>query len=106
LGGENHSVSGISQRQKIPPGPPLKKGGAQESPPFVKGDLAGFLGGELTPGQKSNPSPLQKEGEEPTGLARMLDRAAVRVCGLEPGLESGPEEETAGNENATKGKGG
>ena len=28
---------------KIPPGPPLGKGGAFESPPLTKGDLGGFL---------------------------------------------------------------
>jgi len=28
---------------KIPPGPPLGKGGALESPPLSKGDLGGFL---------------------------------------------------------------
>ena len=27
---------------KIPPGPPLQKGGVK-SPPFIKGDLGGFL---------------------------------------------------------------
>ena len=28
---------------KIPPGPPVGKGGALESPPLSKGDLGGFL---------------------------------------------------------------
>ena len=29
---------------KIPPSPPLEKGGAFESPPLSKGDLGGFRG--------------------------------------------------------------
>ncbi len=32
------------ETEKIPPGPPLKKGGIFESPPFLKGDLGGFRG--------------------------------------------------------------
>lgn len=68
--------------EKIPPGPPLEKGGAKESPPFVKG------------------------GKETSGLPRLLDRAAVRVCGLAPGPESLPPEGAAQNPETRKGKGG
>ncbi len=33
----------LATPSKSPPSPPLAKGGAFESPPFVKGDLGGFF---------------------------------------------------------------
>jgi 3-hydroxymyristoyl/3-hydroxydecanoyl-(acyl carrier protein) dehydratase len=62
---------------KIPPAPTFGKGEEPESPPFVKGDLGGFLGGEISsetsfeagksspvPGTKIPPGPPLKKGGE------------------------------------------